>query len=113
MAVNQPILDPEAIARLRELGLAEEMIASFRREAPVQLEALDAASSRGDARTMTSAAHELRSLASNLGLERLTAFCDMVQQRGAAGSVAGISGMIADLRRELGLADAALEQHSR
>jgi HPt (histidine-containing phosphotransfer) domain-containing protein len=109
--MNDDVLDPAAIAALRELSTPEDDVLAhvqelFERDGEVLLGQLREAVSRGDAEEVWKLAHELRSLAGNVGAQRLAALCDEVQEQGLAGALPTLP----PLEREFERARAALHR---
>jgi two-component system sensor histidine kinase/response regulator len=76
--LERPVLNPAALAALRELddheqGLLAELAAGFVEMAGPQLEAIAAALAAGDAAALARGAHAMKSGAANLGAEALSA----------------------------------------
>jgi HPt (histidine-containing phosphotransfer) domain-containing protein len=77
-AMTEPmILDPEVIKSLRELKdgpedpIMQELVDMYFADAPVQIEAIQAALSLSDAAAVARAAHALKSSSGNLGASEL------------------------------------------
>ncbi len=86
------------------LGLDEEeyseMIALFFESGGADLEKLEAAVAKGDARQGHEASHSLKGSAGSLGLMRVYEKVTRVDDKLRFGKLDGVSKMVADLRRE-------------
>lgn len=106
-----PVIDYAAIESLRELGddLLNEVIMIFFTQSAARIADVERAAAARDSSAMWKAAHELRSVASNAGAMRLARLCDVIQERGVAGSVDGASVLLTELRQERDRAADALK----
>ena len=100
--MKEPLIDRSAIEALRELGqdLVDEVVSIFVNESAKRIADVERAAVDCDPTAMWKAAHELRSVASNAGAMRLAELCDVIQERGVAGSVEGIRPLIEQLRQQ-------------
>jgi len=96
--------DREALDRLERFGgrkLLHEMIALFLDNAPERLAAADAGIGAGDARAAEDAMHSLKSSSAQLGALRLSRLCEQAESIARAGTIEGLSGLVAEGRVEL------------
>lgn len=111
-AVNQPTLDLERIAMLRELcaeadpTMLAEMFTSWTRESAERLAAMQTAIVRSDAGALKSAAHALKGSCANLGVTRLAEMSRLVEKNSAATDLGEV---VPDLAAEFSRATAQLE----
>jgi HPt (histidine-containing phosphotransfer) domain-containing protein len=115
-AAARPVLDAEALARLRELDptgstrLVGRVVEAYRTSAgrlePQMREAL----ARGDHAGVRHAAHTLKSASANVGALQLSALCAAVETMVRSGEVAGLDPAVEALGLELARALAALGQ---
>jgi HPt (histidine-containing phosphotransfer) domain-containing protein len=112
MKASDPILDSSTIDELRCLGqdVIGEVISVFLDEGPRRLAEIEKAAASGDGEALWKSAHELRSVASNLGAMRVAAVCDLLQDQGGMGALDDIGKVTGELGRELELARQAIEQ---
>lgn len=112
-----PVLDPEAIERLRTLAVdvgerAEEVLAELGRtfftDAERRLGRLSAALRAGDAGAAADAVHALKGASATLGARRLSGFCAALEERARAGDLALLERAEPALREELEAALTAL-----
>jgi two-component system, sensor histidine kinase and response regulator len=78
-------IDNIAIDNIRALGkpnLLEKLIKMFFSDAPKLLESMRQAAEQGDATTLASAAHRLKSSSANLGAVKLAALCVQTEMLG-------------------------------
>ena len=93
-AAAVPLLDPEAMAAIRDLGFgdAEDMLAPlvdmFLAQAAVQMAAIRSAIQQTDATTLGSVAHTMKGAARNVGASRVGQFAEDLERRGKDGSSA-------------------------
>jgi CheY-like chemotaxis protein len=116
------VIDPVVIAGLRQLRMPGkpdplvEIIDLFLKEAPAQLQLLQAAVQQNDhtslARTI-SAATRLKGSAGNLGARNLAALCDEIEQTARNWSLAEVLPLVDRARQELERARGALEAIKR
>src|SRR5512141_2462738 len=93
MTDELPLLDPAALAELRESvggddAFVRELAAAYLTEGPHNLAALVAAAAAGDAAGTVRPAHTLKSSSAALGAARLAALCRQVEYAGREGRVA-------------------------
>lgn len=83
-----------------ELGddsILAEVLAAYLHELPVRREAITAAASAGDAETVQSVAHTLKSSSAALGALRLSEVCAELEQAGRAADLSAIARNVGDL----------------
>jgi two-component system, sensor histidine kinase and response regulator len=100
---DEPSIDPEAIKSLREIDdgkddLLREVIELFAGETPPRLAAILDSANAGDPEALWRAAHALRSGAANLGATRVVRLCDMLEKRGRAGHLEGVTTLVVELQ---------------
>jgi PAS domain S-box-containing protein len=106
-------VDPQALARLRELetdvpGLVSDVLSAFLRDTPGRIEQIRAAFSMADAATLERAAHGLKGSASAVGAGRLTQLSAEIERCGqeklvreCAAAVEALTGAFIDVREVL------------
>lgn len=109
-----PVLDLAAIEAFRGMAPAgmpdptPRLVALFRRESRVRLEALRAAAERGDAHAVYQAAHAAKGSAGTFGARQMHALAEEIERRGRAGTVADLQPLVAALAEAFERVDAAL-----
>ena len=81
--MNQPILDPQAVARLHRIGgdnLVRAMLSSFVENGALKVEAARAGAGAGIAAQVSDAAHALKSSAGNVGATTLQLVAQKVER---------------------------------
>lgn len=112
MSGADPVLDPDAIARLHRIGgdnLVERMIEIFLENAPARVQGVVDAAARGDAAGVEQAAHSLKSMAANIGALRLYALSERTELAAAEGE-GDFRGNATSIVHELELVRAALSE---
>ena len=100
MSPDKPLVDPEALDRLRSWGgdaLLGRMITLFEELAPERAEALEEGLARGDLERVERAAHSLKSSAGNLGAEELRRQAGRLEEAAATGDRAGMDSLVEEL----------------
>ncbi len=98
-------LDPDAIARLRELdpegrhGVLERVFKAFEASLLRMLQQLDAQREREDVAGVASLAHTLKSSSASVGALVLAQTCADIERRLRAGETGSLAGDIARLQR--------------
>ncbi|HSG65594.1 MAG TPA: response regulator, partial [Gammaproteobacteria bacterium] len=108
-----PILDATQIDAIRSLSkprLLEQMCAIFIAEAPTALRSIEDGLARGDLTTVRTAAHALRSSASNLGGRRFAALLERCETAASEGELAAARQAGAQLRAAYGCLEEALRE---
>jgi CheY-like chemotaxis protein/HPt (histidine-containing phosphotransfer) domain-containing protein len=115
-AANPPdtILDPVALARLREMagGDAEflkEIFETFLADAPGMLAEMRHSLEQGDAATLRRVAHSLKSNSADFGAKTLSDLCREVEMMGKAGTLDGAAEKLASIEAEWAQVRAVLE----
>lgn len=88
--VDMSAIDMDVIEALRELGddeLLKELVDLFVTDTPPRLSELDTAFNAGDADTVASVAHSLKSSSANLGALRLSDLCRELEAAGRAAAL--------------------------
>jgi len=104
----RPVLDLEVVNSLRLLdeeggpSLFEELIDLFFEDVPAQLSSMRSALDAGDVKTLTRAAHTLKSSSANLGASRLSGICFELEKLGRSGSLEGAESLIASTGEAFG-----------
>ena len=94
--------DGSLIARMSELYLAD---------VPPRIKAMHAAHASGDAQALAQAAHALKGAASNIGAERLSAICKVIETAGQTGQLSDATPALAHLEASAQDAQSALEAY--
>ncbi len=94
VTLSFPVLDPAAIANLRDMVGGEpedlaELIDSFLEDAPVLLANIAKAVDTGDAVALRLHAHSLKSNAADFGAQELAELCKQLEMAGKNGEMAG------------------------
>jgi HPt (histidine-containing phosphotransfer) domain-containing protein len=107
----RPVLDPEVLAQLAELGgdVIAELGDIFLAEIPGLREQIDRAIEQEDAGRLRFSAHRLRSEARTWGVYRLDQVLLALEELGATGTTAGALAQIPELEQALAEMVAALE----
>ena len=109
------ILDPRAIAALRELNPGDndeflrEIAGIFLDDTPHRIAELDQSLAAADAPKFTRAAHSIKGSSSNLGATDLQAVCEDLERRARTDGLATVSDLIAHVKVEFGRTQAALK----
>ncbi|NUP59386.1 MAG: response regulator [Pseudarthrobacter sp.] len=112
--IRLPVLDPDRLAVLRELGqddggaLLRAMLEAFQRESKMRLAALNAAFPAGG-NALIQAAHALKGAAANIGAASVASICAELEELGRTGPSGGDTAMLTRLEAELQRLDAELE----
>jgi HPt (histidine-containing phosphotransfer) domain-containing protein len=85
MKLDPAVLDPHAIAQLRELGDGDdsvllEILEAFLVDAGAQVAAMEAAREAGDAGALERVAHTLKSTAATVGATLLASLCRELEE---------------------------------
>ncbi len=98
---SEAVLEPDSVdmktlGSLRELmeGRFTELIDLFLENVPRQLGTLKTSSKKGDAVTIFRSAHDLKSSSANLGANRLSGHCEVLETIGRAGTTEGSTDVI-------------------
>lgn len=89
--MNDPIIDPEALARLREWGgerLLSQMVHLFLESTPDRIRQIREGLERGEQELLERGAHSLKSSAANLGAERLRLLSEEMEEHAHRGELA-------------------------
>ena len=111
------LIDPDvwdslvALEASGEPGFLALLLNEFLRTAPLRIRSLRAAEADGDARTLEWEAHSLKGSSGTLGLSKMVALCEQLEQAGHAGSCDGLAETLDTLEAEWGLVREAL--HAR
>ncbi|MCD4524325.1 response regulator [Nocardioides sp. cx-173] len=106
-------VDPSALDSLtRHVGanaqdFRESLVSAWRRESRHQLEQLDAAATANDADGVSAVVHSLRSSSAALGAVTLAAVCGSIESTLRTGGTLDLTDAAAQVRHEVGRADAA------
>lgn len=90
---DERLLDPEALARLKEWGgdtLVEKMVELFFEVAPERMEAILTGVREADSDAVERGAHSLRSSAGNLGADAVRSLASRIEELAAAGNLEGV-----------------------
>jgi signal transduction histidine kinase/DNA-binding response OmpR family regulator len=114
---EEPILDPAGLDSLRQLGeltgkpLLREVLDLYRAETPKRLEKMREALLRSNAQDLTFTAHSLKGSSAQIGAVRVAALSAEIEQRAKRGDLNNLrelAGLLDDLEREIGRAEARL-----
>jgi HPt (histidine-containing phosphotransfer) domain-containing protein len=108
-----PTFDQAAFDHLLEitgndLEFVDELIDTYLADASLQLEAMQAAASSGDAAALVRPAHSLKSSSANVGAMALADICRALEAAARTGDVPDASERVADCDRALADARATL-----
>lgn len=99
-----PALDLAGLRReMEESGLddlADELVQTFVDDAPVRMEAVEAACNEGDPVAIRTAAHPFKSAAATVHARRLAGLLQEIETAGRTGNAAAASDLLPRLRRE-------------
>ena len=109
-AVSEAVLDDALLGRLESLqvGFVAELSEVFFVECIPRLAALNAAAKASDPNALFLAAHSLKGAAANLGLRRVFAACERLEEMGRSGRVDGTAPILERLGRDMEDARVAL-----
>lgn len=90
--MTDPVLDPAALRNLLDitggdLEFVDELVDTYLGDAVVQLDAMRAAATAGDADALVRPAHSLKSSSANVGAMSLAEACRSLEADGRSGSV--------------------------
>jgi len=113
MSSEFPVLDPDAIANLRELSPGDdsfliEIIQTYSEDTPKRIEEARAAFAAGDTATFIRATHTIKGSSSNLGAERLRRTAERFEHSARKTGLAGMEQAAAELEAEFARTRAAL-----
>ncbi len=118
-SADEPAVDPEVIAELRELqnqgspGLLGELIKIFLREVSTQLSVMEQAVEEGDAKAVRRVAHTLKGSSGNMGAKKMKALSGHLQGVGVSGDLSHALQLIHQLKEEFGEVRQALKAELR
>lgn len=100
-----PVLDPHAIAALRELNPGDDsflrdLIQIFLEDAPLRLAEIEESLTRGDSRKLTIAAHSLKGSSANFGAEQFRNRCEEIEHSGRLGELDAVPARLPALKEE-------------
>jgi len=108
------VLDPAALARLREWGgekLLSQMIRLFLENSPSRMDQIRAGARQGgDIGEAEQGAHSLKSSAANLGAEELRGLAAAMEGHAADGDHAAVAGLLDDVEGAYARAIAAMKE---
>jgi two-component system sensor histidine kinase/response regulator len=110
----EPVLDPDVITSLRELGGADdpellaELVNLFLSDVPERMRLLSEAVEKGDPRVLEREAHALKSSAANLGALGLSALFREIESAGRVQDLARAQALVARSQGEFERVEAAL-----
>lgn len=110
------VIDPQAIARLREWGgdkLVGQMIKLFLANSPARMQQIRTGVDGDDAKEAERGAHSLKSSAANLGGEEVRRIALEMESAAGRGDLAEVKSLIPALEEAYGRARAALEAAER
>jgi len=109
---SAPVLDGEAVARLRAWGPDEfhGLIRTFLDEATLRIEGLRAAREKGDARSLARLAHSLKGSSANFGAPVLGALCAEIEAAVATEARIEIPGLVDEVITEFDRVRVALSR---
>jgi HPt (histidine-containing phosphotransfer) domain-containing protein len=104
MTMRLVVLDPEALAMLRECDpdgtLLPELVELFRTETPRRIATLRAAHTAGNPVALTQEAHALKSGCAQLGARQMSDLCQRLEIQGRIGSMQAAGALLDELDRE-------------
>ena len=106
-APSQPSVDPAALQALAELeqnessDLLEELVDAYLSSSTQLSAQLRDSIAAGDAKSMSVAAHTLKSSSAQIGAMRLSALSKQIESLGRAGSIDGARDLLGELSTEL------------
>jgi HPt (histidine-containing phosphotransfer) domain-containing protein len=115
---NLPIIDPEAIASLKELNPGDggeflrEIVSIYTEDTPKRLAELRSSLAAGDVNTFARAAHTIKGSSSNVGAAALRAVSERLEIIARKDGLAGVAPLVADCEREFEQAKAELQRLS-
>ena len=115
-ASGKPVLAPEPIERLREMGQAlgadvpRRILELFLADAATRLSELRRSVKAADATALEHTAHSLKGSSANLGALAFADLCHELEERSAAAQLAGAEGRLLVLEAEYRKVEAALRQ---
>lgn len=98
--MSDSVIDPEALARLREWGgdrLLRQMVHLFLESTPERVRQIREGLERADVELVERGAHSLKSSAANLGAERLRELSGEMEERAHRGDLPGAGALLAAL----------------
>jgi PAS domain S-box-containing protein len=114
-----PVVDVEALARLRELqepgepDFVTELIDHLLEEMPERLERLGELVAAGDAHGAERLAHSMKGSCANLGAMATSRLCQAIELKARQGSLDGVAALLDELRREFARAVPVLSAERR
>jgi HPt (histidine-containing phosphotransfer) domain-containing protein len=113
MSSEFPVIDPDAIANLRDLSPGDdsfliEIIQTYSEDTPKRIEEARAAFAAGDAAAFIRATHTIKGSSSNLGAERLRRAAERFEHTARKSGLAGMEQAVAELEAEFAQTRAAL-----
>ena len=109
-------IDPESIETLRSINpddggeFLRELITIFQTDSPTRIAELRAALARGDAATVSRAAHSMKGSAGNFGAAAFAEINRQIEQLGKQGALSEIPTLLPALDAEYDRVKAALDQ---
>ena len=106
-ANGPPLLDPDHLARLRQLeaatgrSIVAEVVGNFLDEAPRRLVEIQDALASGDSPRLAFSAHGLKGSSAQLGAERLAALCGELESQARSGELEAALPLCARIAVEL------------
>lgn len=109
-----PLLDPNAIAALRELNPGDDsffrdLVQIYLDDSPARIAELEDAVAHGDAHRLTLAAHSLKGSSANFGASTLRTMCERVEMLGRQSSLGDVPALLPPLKDEFTRVKAELE----
>ena len=111
-----PIIDHEALERLREWGgdkLLAQMVRLFLKNAGTRMDQIRVGVQTGDVSEAERGAHSLKSSSANIGAERVRALTTQIEAAAVAGDVDGVSSTLPELEAAFAAAMAELASMER
>ena len=112
---QSPALDPDAIAALKAVSpddggaFLNELLDIFLSDTPQRINDIKECLAKGDAPTLTRAAHSIKGAAGNFGAKRLAAAAYQIEQHGKAANLAGIPALLPSLEAEYAAVKSEME----
>ena len=108
------IIDPEAIATLRELNpddngaFLREIIGIYVEDTPRRLQELKSSLAAGDIALFTRTAHTIKGSSANVGARTLASIAERLESMSRKEGLGGLGSLVADCEAQFGLAEAEL-----
>jgi len=115
---DQPTIDPDAIAGLRELNPGDsgeflrEIVGIYIEDTPKRIDEMRRSLAAGDAASFTRAAHTIKGSSANVGAQVLRALAERLERISRADGLGAVAPLIAECDAEFARAAAELRRLS-